>query len=351
MTSLVGWIGSGGRAAPRRPLLRRARPVVGLAGVVALALTAGACSSSAATDAAPPGSTTLATTDPAQWVERQVPVNGTTIAVTCKGTGAKTVVLVSGLGEDGASTWGASAVPDLVARDTRVCRYDRPGLGASGPATAPPTVATQVADLAALVGAGAIPAPVVAVGQGYGTLVVRMFARDHLRSLAGVVLVDPPVALLPESVPAGLSPGQLAEYQALPAIDANFGDFGSGKLPPPPLPSIVVIHTDLAPLPPDAPAGAPRVPAPTTEPVATGGTVPGSAAAAPGTAVGAGGGLVPAASLTPEQRRMAQQQLAHKSPYGSFVVVDGSGAYVQYWKPEAVADAVRRVLADTRGAR
>ncbi len=54
--------------------------------------------------------------------------------------------------------------------------------------------------------------------------------------------------------------------------------------------------------------------------------------------------------LWPEQRRSAQQQLARKSPYGSSVVVDGSGPYVQYWKPEAVADAIHRVLADTRGA-
>jgi hypothetical protein len=60
--------------------------------------------------------------------------------------------------------------------------------------------------------------------------------------------------------------------------------------------------------------------------------------------------LVPSATVTPEQRRSAQQQLARKVAVRVSVVVDGSGPYVQYWKAEAVADAIHRCARRHPGA-
>jgi pimeloyl-ACP methyl ester carboxylesterase len=73
---------------------------------------------------------------------------------------------------------------------TRVCAYDRAGLGQSAPAPATRrTARTQVEDLHALLSAARIPSPYVVVGHSWGALLARIFAHDP-RATAGVVLVD-----------------------------------------------------------------------------------------------------------------------------------------------------------------
>lgn len=64
-------------------------------------------------------------------LDSKVPVAGLSLHVVCKGTGAPSVVLESGLGND-ARAW--SRVQPEVAKFTKVCAYDRAGLGSSGPA-------------------------------------------------------------------------------------------------------------------------------------------------------------------------------------------------------------------------
>ena len=82
-------------------------------------------------------------------------------------------------------------VQPQIARYTRVCGYDRAGLGKSA---APPggkrTPLTQVHDLEALLAAGKIPGPYVVVGHSWGGLLARLFAWTYPRETAGVVLVD-----------------------------------------------------------------------------------------------------------------------------------------------------------------
>ncbi len=58
-------------------------------------------------------------------------VNGHSLYLTCSGRGTPTVILFNGLGER-ASSW-ARVQPD-VAATTRVCAFDRAGVGRSGPA-------------------------------------------------------------------------------------------------------------------------------------------------------------------------------------------------------------------------
>jgi pimeloyl-ACP methyl ester carboxylesterase len=66
----------------------------------------------------------------------------------CRGAGARTVVLDSGLGVDSTATW--AAVRPALARFARVCQYDRAGSGASPPGPRPRTSQRMVDELRAL---------------------------------------------------------------------------------------------------------------------------------------------------------------------------------------------------------
>jgi pimeloyl-ACP methyl ester carboxylesterase len=133
----------------------------------------------------------------------RVDVGGRALFISCTGTGTPTVVLEAGSGNTG-DTW-VSVQPE-VARFTRVCSYDRAGLGQSDPAPAGVrTVQDSVDDLHALLGAADISGPVVLVGHSLGGLIVRLYASQYPDEVAGAVLVDgmPPdlpasgLALLP----------------------------------------------------------------------------------------------------------------------------------------------------------
>ncbi len=275
--------------------------------------TAGTTGTTAST-----GSSSAPTAAPV-FMTQMVDASGAMISLSCAGQGPKTVVFVSGLAEDGASAWGRSPVPAALASSARVCTYDRPGLGASPAAATPRSVKAHAAELGALVEGGAITGPVVLVAQGYGTFIARQVAKAQMRSVAGLVLVDPPLNELYPAVPDGATPGQLAEYGTIADLNANLGAFGAGALPPPPIPTIVLGAGARPPLPGDAPAGAPVAP-------------PGTQVRDPHISEG-------------------QNQLARKSPFGSFEMVDDAGTYIQYWKPQAVIDATKKVLEDKRGAR
>jgi pimeloyl-ACP methyl ester carboxylesterase len=106
----------------------------------------------------------------------------------CSGTGAPTVVLDAG-SPDTSATW--RWVQPQLARQTRVCAYDRAGLGRSAP---PPrgrrTPRTQVRDLRLLLAAAKIQGPYVVVGHSWGGLLARLFAYGYPAQTAGVVLLD-----------------------------------------------------------------------------------------------------------------------------------------------------------------
>ena len=62
---------------------------------------------------------------------QQVDVGGYRLHINCTGEGSPTVVIEAGLG-DWSTTWGATVQPE-VAKTTRVCTYDRAGMGWSDP--------------------------------------------------------------------------------------------------------------------------------------------------------------------------------------------------------------------------
>ena len=121
-----------------------------------------------------------------------VDVGGFKMHVNCTGQGTPVVILDSGLG-DSYISW--SKVQPLIAKFTRVCSYDRAGLGYSD-ASPRPRVSKQVAEElhtllhnAVLHNAGISP-PYILVGHSMGGFDVCMFASLYRSEVAGMVLVD-----------------------------------------------------------------------------------------------------------------------------------------------------------------
>ncbi|NUP78638.1 MAG: alpha/beta fold hydrolase [Nonomuraea sp.] len=92
-----------------------------------------------------------------------------------------------------ATTGGAwfhwDAVAAELARNHRVVRFDRPGLGLSPPSPDRPTLYAEVARLAAL--APAHPSQVTLIAHGAACWHAEAFARLHPLRVAKLVLVDP----------------------------------------------------------------------------------------------------------------------------------------------------------------
>ena len=107
--------------------------------------------------------------------------------VECAGSGSPTVVLEAGLGR-GSDSW-SNVLPE-IGRATRVCAYDRAGLGASDAVPGVRDASDDVRDLERLLARGPIPPPDLLVCHSYGGFVARLFARAHPEQVAGVVFVD-----------------------------------------------------------------------------------------------------------------------------------------------------------------
>jgi pimeloyl-ACP methyl ester carboxylesterase len=98
------------------------------------------------------------------------------------------VILETGLGGSSAD-WGF--VQPEVAKFTRVCSYDRAGMGYSDPGPSPRTMRRITGELTQLLDRAAVPGPVVLVGASIGGLAARLLASEHPDRVAGLVLLDP----------------------------------------------------------------------------------------------------------------------------------------------------------------
>jgi probable HAF family extracellular repeat protein len=124
-------------------------------------------------------------------VERRVDIGGRSLFMTCAGAGSPTVILEAG-GPGRPSTAWAEVLPE-VARTTRVCSYDRAGLGQSDPAPeGERTAQDSVNDLRDLIEQAPIDCPCVLVGESWGGIIVRLYASQYASDVAGLVLVDSP---------------------------------------------------------------------------------------------------------------------------------------------------------------
>ncbi len=120
--------------------------------------------------------------------EKMVDIGSAQLRLYYTGCGTPTVVLDAGLGE-GLEAW-AKALPHIAAF-TRVCAYDRAGVGKSSPGPKPRTSHQMVTELRELLNRAQIDGPYVLVGHSLGGLNVQLFAAEHPNEVAGLVLVDP----------------------------------------------------------------------------------------------------------------------------------------------------------------
>ena len=156
---------------------------------------------------------------------RLIDVGGHSLHLYCSGTGSPTVVLVPGAGGM-SSTFGW--ITPAVARDTRVCVYDRAGRGWSEPADAPQDGVQVADDLHALLQRGQVPGPFVLAGHSFGGLYVLAFADRYPEEVAGMVLVD---STAPQAGAA--PPGGRTSYDGLGRVSAlvsSSARLGVGRL-------------------------------------------------------------------------------------------------------------------------
>jgi pimeloyl-ACP methyl ester carboxylesterase len=116
-----------------------------------------------------------------------VDVGGYRLHINCTGTGSPTVVIDAGWG-DWSGGW--SRVQPEAAKTTRVCTYDRAGMGDSEAGPLPRTAEQFAKELHTLLQHAAIPSPYVLVGHSMGGAPVRVFAHTYAAEVAGVVLIE-----------------------------------------------------------------------------------------------------------------------------------------------------------------
>src|SRR5688572_24745685 len=116
-----------------------------------------------------------------------VDVGGYRLHINCTGTGSPIVVIDAGQG-DWSTSWGS--VQHEVAKTTRICTYDRAGMGWSEAGPLPRDAAQFAKELHTLLQNANVPGPYVMVGHSLGGASVRVFVHDYTSEVAGVVLIE-----------------------------------------------------------------------------------------------------------------------------------------------------------------
>lgn len=119
-----------------------------------------------------------------------VRVNNERFDYVLEGSGDFTVVFDNSMGAN-LNQWDG-VVEELKDEGVTTFTYNRSGYGFSD-STDRRTIEEQASDLKILLRKAAIPEPYILVGEQYGSLVLTEFAKLYPESVAGVVLVNPPV--------------------------------------------------------------------------------------------------------------------------------------------------------------
>ena len=255
----------------------------------------------------------------------------------CQGTGAPTVILISGY-RNNAAIWttppaaGIARVFTSIAKFTRVCAYDRPDtildadhLSRSDPVAMPRTAEEGMFELHDVLEAAKNEGPYVLVAHSLGGVFARLYASTYPENVAGLVLVD----ASPETMPKLLGPEQWQAYVVLsspppPGLetyrDLETIDFGAAsermaeaaaQYPLYGIPLFVLSRAKPVALPPNVPA-----------------------AFSP--------------SAFEAAWRKGQDQLAALVPDAKHVIAKESDHYIQIEQPDLVIDAVRQVVEAVR---
>ena len=127
--------------------------------------------------------------------------NGQRMNLICAGTGKPTVIVESGLGSH-MLHWQKVAL--RLSTQTRTCFYDRAGFGFSDASLKALTTKSVTDDLHSLLRQAGISRPVVLVGHSLGGLYATVYANRFVKDVAGLVFIEPSFAQQDK----GLSPAQ-----------------------------------------------------------------------------------------------------------------------------------------------
>jgi protein-S-isoprenylcysteine O-methyltransferase Ste14/pimeloyl-ACP methyl ester carboxylesterase len=117
-----------------------------------------------------------------------VDVGGRRLHLVCIGEGEPTIFFEApGFG---VSSLSAATVRERVSEQTRVCSYDRAGMGWSDAAPETLSAGTLASDLLTLQERGGLNGPIIIVASSVGGLTAEMFARRHPERVAGLVFLD-----------------------------------------------------------------------------------------------------------------------------------------------------------------
>ena len=117
----------------------------------------------------------------------KIDVGGHQLHIYCTGEGIPTVILeapATGL----SAAWGW--IQPSVAQQTRVCSYDRAGLGWSEAGDSSYNPSKVPLELKRLLEGAKIQGPIVAVGDSLGALFVQMYASTYPKNIMALVLID-----------------------------------------------------------------------------------------------------------------------------------------------------------------
>jgi pimeloyl-ACP methyl ester carboxylesterase len=278
-------------------------------------------------------------------------VGGYMLHIHCMGQGSPTILLEGGLG--GTSLDWSLVQPELSAK-TRVCSYDRAGLGWSenNPAAEPRTSSQIATELHTLLRNTGIEGPYILAGLSAGGMHIQMFADRYPDEVLGVVMVDPTPAKLMAGFPDEQRRPLLPDRDQFELIQ-KLEPFGLLRLLP--LPGSEALA---------------NLPEETRQAIRAVNVRTGAAAALYQEAAGFEASILETASLPPlpaelpltviwhgnpaepfELEPMAEasvRELAEKSEHGKFLIAAESGHYITFDRPDIVIEELAGMIETIR---
>ena len=272
--------------------------------------------------------------------------DGRRLHLSCAGLGSPTVLMEGGFGAT-AEAW--DKVKPLLSSAYRLCSYDRAGYGRSDPGPAPRDGAAIAEDLDDALTAAHIEGPFVVVGHSAGGLYGRLFADRRSKEVIGMVLVDPSIEHQDQAFSMfGPNGASLVGIRGSVQRCLELAESGARPSSPPEKSRCLDRQGRLL------PAGLWRAQlseldtlwGATSDEIdagrATYGDLPLIVLTADGTYAGV---QEPGRSLVDQRWRDLHRQIAARSSRGQERLVEGSSHLIMIDKPQAVAQAIREVIA------
>ena len=156
---------------------------------------------------------------------RMVDVGGYQLHIHCAGEGGPTVVLDAGMAS---SSLDWALVQPEISKFTKVCSYDRAGMGWSQESLEARTSMHMVEELHTLLANANIPGPYILVGHSFGGINVRLYASRYPNEVFGLVLVDSSHELQHKKVPPPPEPTLREKFTT--GLENFLVPFGYGRI-------------------------------------------------------------------------------------------------------------------------